>query len=223
MNNKPTPVLLVLSLLALVLAGCVLGNDDLAGSGNSISETREISDVQRVELEGFGELIITVGDEESVTIEGDDNIVDIITTEVRNGQLTISQEPGTRSIRPKSGLTYRVTVTELDKVTIEGAGDVQLNNLRDDLGIFLNGGGSVDANGDVGELTVEINGAGSFAGKALTSRKADVTISGAGTVRVHASESLSATINGAGTITYSGSPEVSQSINGLGTISAADG
>ena len=58
---------------------------------------------------------------------------------------------------------------------------------------------------------------------ALSRRHSDVTIEGAGDVRVHASENLKAKIRGAGDVRYEGHPKnVEPSILGAGDISALD-
>lgn len=214
--------ILLLTLLSFVLLACD-GEKKLVGSGNSISETREISGVDSVKLEGLGELIITMGNEESLIIEGDDNIVEKITSEVKGGTLVISQERKTFGFRIKSDLIFHVTLTQLDKVTVDGAGSVMLNDLNSAIELELNGAGGIEANGTVDSQKITINGVGNYDAKELISKQAELTIDGAGSARVHATQSLDVQINGAGSVTYSGEPEVTQEINGVGSVKVAKG
>ena len=211
-----------LVLLSFILLACDGGNK-LVGSGNSISETREINGVDSVRLEGVGELVITMGNEESLVIEGDDNIVDKITSKVSGGTLVISQERKTFSFKPKSDLIFHVTLTQLDKVTLDGAGNVVLNDLSSDIELELNGAGGAKANGAVDSQKVAINGVGSYEASQLISKQAKLTIDGAGSAQIHATQSLDVTIDGAGSVTYSGEPALTKEINGAGSVKAADG
>ena len=50
-------MLLAIALIALLLSGCALAG--VRGSGDIVTETREVSDFDRVSLSGSGEVIIT--------------------------------------------------------------------------------------------------------------------------------------------------------------------
>ena len=86
------PKRLLLSLI--VIFPLVLGACDtlrvIEGSGDVVTETRAVSGFDRVILGGIGELTLIQGEEESLEIEAEDNILPQITTEVRDGTLTIS-------------------------------------------------------------------------------------------------------------------------------------
>src|SRR5438874_6398754 len=54
------------------------------GSGNIVSEVRDISGFDAVELKSIGMVTIEQGDREGVEITADDNLLPEITTEVKN-------------------------------------------------------------------------------------------------------------------------------------------
>jgi hypothetical protein len=60
--NKPTILILIPILLMATACNVV------RGSGNVITEPREVSHFNRVSMGGSGELTITQGDEESLTV-----------------------------------------------------------------------------------------------------------------------------------------------------------
>ena len=62
------------------------------GSGNVISETRSVANFENVSLSGIGTLYIIEGDEESLEIEAEDNLLEHIETEVRGRTLEIKIE-----------------------------------------------------------------------------------------------------------------------------------
>ncbi|MBN1872859.1 MAG: DUF2807 domain-containing protein, partial [Anaerolineae bacterium] len=63
--------------------------EKVEGSGNVIEETRDVRDFSRVRLAGFGRLHIERGDTESLRIKAEDNLLQYITTEVKDGELDI--------------------------------------------------------------------------------------------------------------------------------------
>ena len=79
---KKYMLLMIVMLTALLLSAC--GFNIIRGSGDMITETREVSDFDKVVLACSGDIILTQGEGESLKIEGEDNIVAKITTEVRN-------------------------------------------------------------------------------------------------------------------------------------------
>ena len=60
------------------------------GSGDIVTESRDVSGFDKVALAGFGDVTIEVGDEESLTVSTDDNIMPYVTTEVKNNTLVLS-------------------------------------------------------------------------------------------------------------------------------------
>ena len=74
-KRKSIPLLLI---LVMLLAGCSF----VRGSGVTVTETREVSNFDRVQLQSIGELTIIQGEPESLTIEAESNIVRRIKTDV---------------------------------------------------------------------------------------------------------------------------------------------
>ena len=236
--HKPVLSIVVLLLGISLLSGCAFGM--VVGSGKSVAETRAVSDFNAVEFAFIGDLTITQGDEESLTITGDDNIVALIRTTVRDGVLRI--DAGAANVgRPIVPLRYALTVKNLDSLSLSGLGNIEMPSLegRDlalslsgagsltidnlavtDLAVSLSGLGSANLSGEVNQQAVTVSGAGSYYAANLRSQAAAVQISGVGNAEVWAVETLSATISGAGNIEYTGNPQVVQQISGLGSITA---
>jgi hypothetical protein len=75
----------------LVLPACSV----VTGSGQTESETREVSGFTRVDLSGSGEVTVVQGDVESLTVEADENVLPVLTSDVSDSTLKL----GT-SLRP---------------------------------------------------------------------------------------------------------------------------
>ncbi len=78
MNTKFLKVIGLLIIGNLLITAC--GLRTIQGSGDVITESRDVSGFDSVSLTGIGRVIITQGDKESLTIEADDNLLEYITS-----------------------------------------------------------------------------------------------------------------------------------------------
>jgi len=110
-----------------------------------ITETRPVSGIHGVSLTAYGELNITQGDAESLIIQGDDNIVPHILSEVDDGILTIRFDDNWGSFyKATETLQFNLTLKNIDTITFSGAGRIKSASLSADaLSIFLSGAGDV--------------------------------------------------------------------------------
>ncbi|MEM1068660.1 MAG: DUF2807 domain-containing protein, partial [Planctomycetota bacterium] len=125
-----------------------------------------------------------------------------------------------RSIRPKAGLNYVVTVPHLTATRVSGAGEMHVRNVSgESIEMTVSGAGTITADGHVQNLRTRISGAGDANLKNLVTHTADVRISGAGDATVYALETLNARVSGAGDVTCYGNPiQVDQHVSGAGDI-----
>lgn len=197
-------------------AGCHLLDEGIPGSGTIASENREVGDFSGVGYSGGGTVQVVIGDTTSVEIECDDNLLEHIVTEVKNGQLKIYPA---KSISPTTGINVKITTPSLSKLSIAGSGEGSVVGLDEaKLAIDIAGSGKVKCNGSAESLAISIAGSGEVVNDELASRKVDVSIAGSGDVRVQATDELSVSIAGSGKVQYIGSPKVAQKIAGSGEV-----
>jgi len=242
MKKKFILVLSLLVMTSFLLSACQLPFTRVVkGSGVVVSETRDVSGFNAITLNGVGRLDIIQGSSESLEIEAEDNILEALSSEVQAGTLTLGYQESfwVTSIIPTKEIVYTLTVTDLTELTINGAGDVDIESLQTDtLAMTINGAGQVEIDdltaetlsvqisgtatielaGQVSSQTINIDGAGNYQAGDLQSSTASVKVQGLGNARVWAFETLTITINGSGAVSYYGSPELSQEISGLGDI-----
>lgn len=236
---KKLPIVLVTLLIALVIGACRidldLGIDQ--GSGNVITETREVSNFDRIALSGIGDVTLIQGNEDSLKIEAEDNVIPYIITEVEDETLYIDFKH--KAIIPRESIKFIITMREIrglatkgvsnleaDKVEtdsldigISGTGNVNINKLSaESLTINISGAGNFSAEGQVTDQKVSLSGAGNYDGEDLETRTTDVAISGIGQVSLWVTDQLNVTISGTGGVDYYGSPQVNQQISGLGKV-----
>jgi len=213
------------------------------GSGNVVTESREVSNYDAIELSYPAEVLIKQGTAESLQIEADDNLLPHLKTQVRNGKLEIfyRREDG-KHVTPTKTVKITIVVKDLADVDFNSAGELVIEKLKTDnldvslsgagnlnlediqvkgLGISLSGAGSMTASGSAEDLDMNISGFGDFKGADLHTQVALVNISGAGSATVWVNDDLTAGISGAGSIDYYGSASVTKQVSGVGGVNHA--
>ena len=161
------------------------GFQTVSGTGDVVSETRGVSGFSSVELAGWGNLTIQVGENESLRIEAEENLLQYIETEVENGKLVIRHRRRVL-LRPTKAINYYLTVKDLESINVTGAGNVEVPVIAASrFSVQISGAGNVNIEGVEAErLDVGISGAGNVDVAALEADRLDVDISGAGALSV---------------------------------------
>jgi putative autotransporter adhesin-like protein len=219
MNRNILYGLLMLLLATVACSGAALNPDRIIGSGNVITENRDVSGFNSIDLQGSGNVNVTFGPAESVTVEADDNIVPLIETTVSNGKLIIRNKPNV-NINVSNPIRINVTMKSISGIMMSGSGNINVSDLvGKDLMVALFGSGDITVNGEANTVNIQLPGSGNILCKELKADSVTVTLNGSGNITVYASESLDASIHGSGTINYAGNPaQINKSILGSGSI-----
>ncbi len=189
----------------------------LEGSGMAASEIRQVAPFTSVDLAGANHVSISIGSQQSVLVHADDNLIDLVTTDVRAGKLVIDDHG---DFGTKSPMSVEVTLPILDAVTMSGSGTLTAEGIEAEaLRIRLPGSGIVRASGTTDQLQATVEGSGELLLDDLIAARAIAIVSGSGMIRLAVSEELDASISGSGMISYGGSPShVTKSVSGSGAI-----
>ncbi|MCL1473425.1 head GIN domain-containing protein [Argonema antarcticum] len=205
--------------LVIGLAGCNLINtiSNVKGSGNVKTEKRSLASFTSLEVNFAGSIEVRSQLQKSLEISGDDNIIPLIITEVKNDTLYIRPSKG---YNPQQKLQIVVSTPNLKRFVFDGAGKANLLNLKNDrLEIVVRGVGSFSASGETKEVDITLSGVGSVDAKNLRAVNAKVNSSGVGSVDLYATGQLDAKTSGIGEINYYGSPKIVNSqADGIGKI-----
>lgn len=187
------------------------------GSGDIVTVERDITEFSRLKSTGSFDVNVSVGEKASLKITYDDNLIELIDTEVHGKTLEISSD---ESFNSKHNCIIEITVTSLDEVRLSGSGDINIYNVDTDLfELSISGSGDIYAEGKANEVELSIAGSGDIDCRDLIGHDAYVKVSGSGDVKVFADKLLEARVSGSGDVAYYGNPEdVSQSVSGSGTI-----
>lgn len=190
----------------------------LEGSGNVVSEARQVAPFSEVELAGSNHVTVRAGVARSLVVRADDNLLGHVTTAVHAGRLVIGNTPG--SFSTTSRLEVAVTVPSVDVIVLRGSGSVDVDGVAGErLTIRVPGSGIVRVRGRVARLDVGLSGSGDVQLGGLTATSARAAVGGSGVIRLVATDSLDATVSGSGAIVYGGDPpHVLSSVTGSGTI-----
>lgn len=205
------------------------------GSGVSETERRSVEAFDRVDVGGNIDVEIEVGPATGVTLTGDDNLLPIVETEVREGTLHLRPR---EEVDPRAGMRATITTPSLEAASIGGSGEVRIRGVRADaFDAGVRGSGSMVADGSFGDLTVEVSGSGELAlsGSAdrvdalvtgsgeidlveVRARTAHVRVTGSGDASIHATDSVDARVSGSGEVRYAGDPAVWSHVSGSGKV-----
>lgn len=231
----------LLALLVFVFALSACSStlpDTVTGSGKTITQTFDVRDFDQIRLGTSGVMYIEQGDDFSLTVEADDNILPIMKVEVEQGVLTIRTSPEVSALQFET-LIYRVTLPELSVIDLSGSADIRVEDFTaDSLNININGSGDVtfvnleaaslsvrlsgsgwmDVAGETQALTVTVSGSGDLLAEKLKASAVEVAVNGSGDVTVWAVDSLNVSISGSGNVNYLGSPKLTEKISGGGDL-----
>lgn len=218
-------LLVAIGLLPLVLAACSIHIDagpwhegtPVQGSGKRSTESRKVNAFHGIALGGAGTMDVRVGPAKKVEIEIDDNLLPEIATEVRDGVLQIGSK---HLILSDKGLHVTIQTPDLDSLDLSGTCAARIYGIRGSkFQVDISGSGKLGASGDVDSVTLDISGSGRADLSSLQSRAAIAIISGSGSAKIDARESLKTDISGSGSVTYTGNPaHVEKSISGSGSV-----
>jgi hypothetical protein len=185
-----TNLLTTLILVTLSLSACNIGFGRVVrGSGDIIEETRSVSGISGVDLATIGELIIAVGDTESLRIEAEDNLMEYIETEVRGGTLRIESRDNV-NLRNTEPIKYYLTVMELDTIEISSSGDIQAPDLEaESFSISIDSSGDLEMEDlETDTLDVNISSSGDLTMGVLNANSLDVDINSSGSLDIAGGE-----------------------------------
>jgi hypothetical protein len=207
--------------LALLLAfGLARAEPPDTAEAPQATQSRTVPAFHGVDLAGTLTAEVTVGKPASVTITGDADLVDKVTTTVKDGVLVLNTRDLHVRHRRNTHLRAIITAPDLSSLAITGTGTFTVAGLANDrLAIDVPGTGSIKASGSTGALSVRLGGTGEVTGRDLTAKDLVVDIDGTGSARLNATRSVDIRISGTGSLNVHGHPsQIKKTVTGLGSV-----
>ena len=218
----------LISLLAtILLIGCA--QVTITGSGNVVTQEEAITGFDKVDISQSFNVDITQGENFSVVIRVDDNLVEYLNVVKQGSTLKIGLDPNRSYTILNATMEAEVTMPEVVGLDLSGSsvanlsgfgsskslvvdlsgnsvllGDIQAGDSRFD----VSGNSSVTISGSGGDLTVDASGSSDVDLANFPGSNGTVDASGSSTVTVNLSGRLDADASGSSDIYYLGSPEL---------------
>lgn len=243
---KKLSLLLTFALLSLGLHSQAKPAIRISAS-HLLDEERKVNNFTGIAIGGSVKAFVKLGNTESLRLEGDQEAINELITEVKDGTLSIKPKKAQwKEWFKKFGnakVTAYITAKKLTSLAVAGSGSIEVEqainagsfdvaisgsgNIRatvnaQNIEAAISGSGGLNISGKTKKAEVAISGSGNFSGKSLAADEVEAHISGSGSVYIQAQKSLDAAISGSGNITYTGNPTVSKAVAGSGKVRKAD-
>lgn len=212
------------------------------GNGKLTTITRTTESYDAISCSGSFDYVLIAGSEGKITLEGEENLLPYIITEVKGNKLIVKQKDKA-NLNTSLNKTIKITIPfkDISSVSLAGSGDlwnedvISSNNFEASLAgsgdvnlkiesqsvvSSLAGSGDLTLMGTTDSLEASVSGSGDFDGSKLESNNTDISVTGSGDADVVSNKFLKARITGSGDIEYKGNPEKEDTkVIGSGSIS----
>jgi hypothetical protein len=224
-------------LMSLTLFSC--GPGCIEGNGTKDSEIRNVKNFTSILTSGDFDVNIQQDSIYKVEVEGDQNLLPYVVTEIRSSNTLEIRNANNRCLQSNVPIKVTVKTPDLFQVTNSGSGYVACDYVyNNDFSISLSGSGVVDCYKlDTRNLNVVLSGSGNIVlqGKTINS---DMKISGSGRIKAYDMDQDECYINltgsgdayvfvfdylhvkipGSGDVFYRGNPTLDYRIDGSGRV-----
>lgn len=202
MKNKKFSLLVLALSMAFILA-CGVGV--VRGSGRLVTETRDVSGFDSVEIHDGGNLYLVQGDGEALEIEAEENIMPYLSSRVVNHTLILEFDDSVRrSFITTRPINYYLTMEDIHGLEISGGGDIRADDIStNDLTTNISGGGNLEIKTlEADYLKLSISGGGDIEIRDITTTDLNTDISGGGNLDIDTlkADTLDMSISGGGDI-----------------------
>jgi len=206
-------------------------------SSSSISkDERNVKNFNGIVAGGPIDVIVKIGNEESLRFEGDEEAIATLVSEVKGNVLIIRPQNSWKSWAKKyenKKITAYVTAKQISSLSMSGNGSINVSNevsaaelaltlsgsgnikaavSADKITSVLSGSGTINVTGRADDANVTLSGSGSFGNKDLTVKNLSARVSGSGNINVNTDGNIKAVISGSGHVYYTGNPEINETI-----------
>ena len=231
----------IILFLATITSSCGIDMfNKVDGNRNVIIKERKLNDnFTAIRVSSGLDLYLTQGDENSLTIEADENLHDIILTKIDNGRLYIYTKKGIWLAKARKIHVTVKNLEELDassgsdvfsentiltsnfKVNVSSGADVKIEVNAESVYSSTNSGSDLKIFGETENHTANASSGSSIDAYNLISKNVTVNVNSGADINIFASENLNANANSGGDIDYRGNPKVlNKKSSSGGSISA---
>ena len=176
----------------------------VTGSGDLVTEDRTAGEVDRISVGAPVVVVMRAGTETSVTISGEANVIPLVVTETRDGQLIVNvPNPGYVTQQP---VTLTVVAPAITSVALSAGAKGSIELVADSLKADLSGDAVLVGVGHVERLSLVASSEGRLDFTSLTAGAADVSMSGGAAATLAVEGALTGQVSGGATVTLTQQP-----------------
>src|SRR5690348_10898850 len=151
-------LLIVIVVVAFTGFGCHVKMAGVKGSGKRGVQKRDVQAFTSISTEGAYNINVVCQKAQAIEVEGDDNILPLITTDVSNNVLHVKSLQNYSTDQP---VELRISVPNLAGLSVSGAGNIDVAGLKGDKFLIdSNGAPQIKASGTAKEIYIHTSGAG---------------------------------------------------------------
>lgn len=222
MKNKKSCTFLTLLVIALLAGSCIIG---IKGSGRVVKNERIAETFESIVVSAGLEVILSQDSILKIIVEADDNLQEIIKTEVSNGKLKIFPEE-----RIKSAAAKRIYVTFKDINSLKASSGSEIKSDRElrlsalqlsassgarvelDLAVIKlmvegSSGGDITLSGSAESLDIDGSSGAVIKASDLPGKTCNAGASSGANLKIFVSEKINAKVSSGGNIKVSGNPK----------------
>lgn len=232
--TKQKSLLLAILSLPLLFSSCIL-TPSIRGNGNVVEERREIEEFDEIKASRGINLYITQGEKTDLLIRADENLLEIIETEVVGGELIVRatenvrnaksfkvyvSTPKIRSVSGSSGCNvYSETELVADDFNVKASSgcNINLSVQTEDIEASASSGSNISIDGITNEFNGSASSGSNIKAEDLKSKIAEVKVSSGANIWISTNNTLCAKASSGGNIFYNGDPsktDISKSSGG---------
>lgn len=232
----------LIALVAFTLTSCVSSFNGVKGNEKVTTENRKVNgDFDKISVSDGIDLIITIDDKSSIEIKADENLQELIKTEVRDGVLKIYSEkniwrsksrkayvslPSITGLKASAGAS--ATSDELIKssmmsIASSSGSTIKLALESQNVSTDASSGSTIKLEGSTENFKGSASSGSSIRCQDLRSENADVRVSSGAGLKIYSSKEIKARASSGASVRYYGSPEyVDSDSSSGGSVNNAD-
>lgn len=236
---KSNGSVILISLVLIISTFSYVSGQKRKGNGNVVKKEIAIDAFSQLSIKGLFNTFLTQGETESLLIEIDENLLDILLVENVNGKLVVEMEEG-KELKKLTKANVYITLKNIDRLEVSGLGNLNCSNSLNlkklnlidsglgstkldlycqELDARISGLGGVTLKGAVSDVNIQFSGMGNLRAFDLISQNLSLRRSGIGNVEVTAEREITIRSSGIGNVRYKGDPMVKGlNVSGLGNV-----
>ncbi|SDB45691.1 Putative auto-transporter adhesin, head GIN domain [Flavobacteriaceae bacterium MAR_2010_188] len=221
--------LIVSIIMALTLFSCnfdINFGPGVSGNGHVVTEERIVKDdFDKIEAHAGLDVYLTQNGKNSVTVEADENLQDMIMVYVENGILHLTVEGNIRFAESKKVMVSFGEIREIQSnsgsdvygegviksedltLTSTSGSDMEVEVITNNLSLNASSGADLKVNGKTNNLTADASSGSDIKAGNLISQTCLANASSGADITVNTKKELVASAGSGGDINYSGNPE----------------